>query len=117
MGEQDTMSGDWEDRFGGPWPSGRSIEPPDEQPEPAEETGDEPTGDEVATPEEIAGRLEYLRGQLRAECISWGELHELQGLAEHIQPGDVELLEPAGVPEFPPDEGTEDEPTMDTPIS
>jgi hypothetical protein len=44
------MSGDWEDRFGGPWPSGRSIEPPDEQPEPAEETGDEPTGDEVATP-------------------------------------------------------------------
>lgn len=45
-------------------------------------------------------RLEYLRGQLRAERISWGELAELQGLAEHIEPGDVELLEAAGVPEF-----------------
>lgn len=48
-------------------------------------------------------RLEYLRGQLRAECISYGELHELQSLAEHIEPGDVELLEAAGVPEFPDD--------------
>ncbi len=33
------------------------------------------------------------------ECV--GELHELQGLAEHIEPGDVQLLEWAGVPEFP----------------
>lgn len=49
---------------------------------------------------EAAGRLEYLRGQLRAECISYGELAELQGLAEYIEPGDVELLEAAGVPEF-----------------
>jgi hypothetical protein len=49
----------------------------------------------------ITERLEYLRSQLRAECISWGELAELQGLAEYIAPGDVELLEPAGVPEFP----------------
>jgi hypothetical protein len=52
-------------------------------------------------------RLEYLRGELRAERISQGELAELQGLAEHIEPGDVELLEAAGVPEFeeqlPPD--------------
>jgi hypothetical protein len=47
----------------------------------------------------IQDRLEYLRGELRAERISWGELAELQGLAEHIQPGDVELLEAAGVPE------------------
>ncbi len=46
-------------------------------------------------------RLEYLRDQLRAECISWGELAELQSLADHIEPGDVELLEAAGVPEFP----------------
>jgi hypothetical protein len=46
-------------------------------------------------------RLEYLRQALRAESISWGELNELQGLAEHIEPGDVELLEAAGVPEFP----------------
>ena len=44
--------------------------------------------------------LEYLRGELRAERISYGELAELQGLAEHIEPGDVELLEAAGVPEF-----------------
>lgn len=44
-------------------------------------------------------RLEYLRGELRAERISWGELAELQGLADSIDPGDVELLEAAGVPE------------------
>lgn len=48
---------------------------------------------------QVAARLEYLRGQLRAQCISWGELSELEGLAEHIDPGDVELLEAAGVPE------------------
>lgn len=47
----------------------------------------------------IKERLEYLRGELRAERISYGELVELQGLAEHIEPGDVELLEWAGVPE------------------
>lgn len=50
--------------------------------------------------DEIRARLEYLRGELRAERISMGELVELQGLAEHIEPGDVELLEPAGVPEY-----------------
>ena len=44
-------------------------------------------------------RLEYLRGELRAECISYGELLELQSLIPHIEPGDVELLEAAGVPE------------------
>jgi hypothetical protein len=49
----------------------------------------------------IKARLEDLRSALRSESISYGELHELQGLAEHIEPGDVELLEPAGVPEFP----------------
>lgn len=46
-----------------------------------------------------ARRLEYLRGELRAERISLAELIELQGLAEHIDPDDVELLEAAGVPE------------------
>jgi hypothetical protein len=51
------------------------------------------------TTKQIKARLEYLRGQLRAERISWGELAELQGLASHIEPGDVELLEAAGVPE------------------
>jgi len=49
----------------------------------------------------LADRLEYLRGKLRAERISYGELAELQGLASEIDPGDVELLEAAGVPEFP----------------
>ncbi len=48
-------------------------------------------------------RLEELRIILRSETISYGELHELQSLAEHIEEGDVELLEAAGVPEFPED--------------
>lgn len=47
----------------------------------------------------IKERLEYLRGELRAGCMSYGELAELQSLAKHIEPGDVELLEAAGVPE------------------
>jgi hypothetical protein len=47
----------------------------------------------------IKQRLEYLRGELRAERISTGELVELQSLAKHIDSGDVELLEAAGVPE------------------
>lgn len=48
---------------------------------------------------EIKKRLEYLRKELRAERISYGELAELQSLAEHIDSGDVELLEAAGVEE------------------
>src|SRR4030095_2848305 len=48
---------------------------------------------------DITERLEYLRGELRAERISWGELAELQSLAGHIAPDDVELLEAAGEPE------------------
>jgi hypothetical protein len=47
----------------------------------------------------IKERLEYLRQELRQERISYGELVELQSLAEHIDFGDVELLEAAGVPE------------------
>jgi len=47
----------------------------------------------------IAERLEALRAALRAENISMGELAELADLAPYIGPGDVELLEPAGVPE------------------
>lgn len=54
------------------------------------------------TNHEIAERLEYLRGQIRAECISYGEIFELESLAEHIGQGDVELLEWAGVPETDP---------------
>ena len=48
-------------------------------------------------------RLDYLRGEIRAERISYGEIAELQSLAEYIDPSDVELLEWAGVPEFPED--------------
>lgn len=50
---------------------------------------------------EIRQRLEYIRGELRAERISYDELAELQSLAAYIDSGDVELLEAAGVPEFP----------------
>lgn len=49
---------------------------------------------------EIADRLEYLRSQIRAECISYGEIAELESMAGHIEPGDVELLQWANVPEF-----------------
>ena len=55
----------------------------------------------MTTATDIQQRLEYLRGQIRAESISYGEIAELQGLAEHIDPSDVELLEWAGVPEYP----------------
>lgn len=48
--------------------------------------------------------LEYLRGEIEAERISMGEIHELQNLAEHIDPSDVLLLEWAGVPEHEPEE-------------
>jgi hypothetical protein len=54
------------------------------------------------TKQQIKARLEYLRGELRAERISYGELAELQSLAEYIDPQDVELLEAAGVPEQHP---------------
>jgi hypothetical protein len=51
--------------------------------------------------ETVKRRLEYLRGELQAERISYGELAELQSLAEYIDPSDVELLEAAGIPENP----------------
>lgn len=48
----------------------------------------------------IKQRLEYLRGEIRKEEISTSEVLELQSLAQHIEPGDVELLQWANVPEF-----------------
>jgi esterase/lipase superfamily enzyme len=51
------------------------------------------------TEEDIKGRLEYLRAQIDGNCISYGELAELEDLAEHIDDGDVQLLQWAGVPE------------------
>ena len=47
----------------------------------------------------IQERLEYLRGEIKAERISTGEIVELQSLADYIETGDVLLLEWAGVPE------------------
>ena len=44
-------------------------------------------------------RLEYLRGEIEAERISYDEIHELQSLADHIEADDVLLLQWAGVPE------------------
>lgn len=49
--------------------------------------------------DKIKKRLEYLRGEIRAERISYGEIAELQSLAKYIDKGDVELLEWAGVKE------------------
>lgn len=48
---------------------------------------------------EIRERLEYLRGEIQAGRISYGEIAELQALAPHIEDGDVELLQWAGVEE------------------
>jgi len=48
---------------------------------------------------EIKNRLEYLRKEIKNERISYNEIAELQSLAEHIDSGDVELLELAGVKE------------------
>jgi len=47
-------------------------------------------------------RLEYLRGEIRAESISYGEIAELQSLVKYIESNDVELLEWAGVKEKSP---------------
>lgn len=47
----------------------------------------------------ITVQLESIRRSIRAQRISYSELADLQGLAEHIDAGDVELLEWAGVPE------------------
>lgn len=48
---------------------------------------------------DAAARLEYLRGELRAERISYGEIAELQSLAAFIDPADVELREAIGLPD------------------
>ncbi len=48
----------------------------------------------------IKERLEYLRNEIINERISQEEIMELQSLVKYIEPGDVLLLEWAGVPEF-----------------
>ncbi len=52
------------------------------------------------TDKKIKERLKYLKGEIEAGSISYGEIAELQSLAEYIDKGDVQLLEWAGVPEF-----------------
>lgn len=52
-----------------------------------------------ATEDEVFERLEYLRGEIEAERISYSEIAELQALAPNIQPGDLQLLQWAGVEE------------------
>lgn len=49
--------------------------------------------------EKIKQRLAYLKKQIEQENISYGEIAELQSLAEHIDKDDTLLLEWAGVPE------------------
>lgn len=49
-------------------------------------------------------RVEQLRSKVEAESISYGEIAELESLAEYIDPSDVLLLQWAGVSEFPEDE-------------
>lgn len=52
------------------------------------------------TEKQITARLEYLRTQIDNECISYGEIAELESLAEHIEHHDIQLLQWTGEPEF-----------------
>jgi hypothetical protein len=49
--------------------------------------------------EQAKKRLEEIRKEIKKECISYGEIAELQSLVKYIDSGDVELLEWAGVKE------------------
>ncbi len=49
---------------------------------------------------DIQKRLEHIRGEIEKECISYGEISELQSLAEYIDKDDAVLLEWAGVEEM-----------------
>lgn len=51
------------------------------------------------TTKQIKSRLEHIRKQIKAECVSYGELVELRNLSKHIDKGDILLLEWAGVEE------------------
>jgi hypothetical protein len=55
--------------------------------------------------ESIEDRLESIRQSIEDENISWGEIAELQSLAEHIDPSDIVLREWAGIPEFEDENG------------
>lgn len=51
------------------------------------------------TDKTVTQRLEAIRASIRAETLSYDEIVELESLAAHIDAGDVELLQWAGVPE------------------
>jgi hypothetical protein len=51
------------------------------------------------TNEQITQRLEYLRGKIEAESISYREITDLQSLADHIDLSDTVLMEWAEMPE------------------
>lgn len=57
--------------------------------------------DEIKKELEAKARLEYLRGEILAQRISYSEVVELAELAKagYIEPNDATLLEWAGVPE------------------
>ena len=59
-----------------------------------------PTTENYDVKNEMKQRLEYLRGEIKAERISYEEIAELKSLAEYIDEGDTLLLEWAEVPEF-----------------
>ena len=46
--------------------------------------------------------LNYIRGEIEAEQVSYAEIAQLQSLAEHIDPTDTLLLEWAGIEEEQP---------------
>jgi len=46
-------------------------------------------------------RLDYIRGEIEKECVSYGELSELYSLREYIPHDDVLLREWAGFAEDP----------------
>ena len=50
-------------------------------------------------PEKIKARLAYLRKEIKAERISYGEIAELYSLRKYIGLDDTLLLQWAGVPE------------------
>lgn len=49
--------------------------------------------DRKATRQAINDRLNYLRGEILAERISWGEIAELQDLKPYIDPSDRLLMQ------------------------
>lgn len=53
----------------------------------------------MKTLNEISRRLEYLRGEIRKESISYDELCELHSLSKYISPSDIDLLQFAGIEE------------------